>query len=125
MTDLNKSTETEATTENTTTHTTQATQATPDTETTQGRCGWSREQWMQRGKCHGKRRWKMFGVAALIFFLGVMAGKAGNHHHYRHAHMSAQATVMIPGERPKPLSAILDSMQATPEQRAKVADLVY
>lgn len=122
MTDLNKPTETETTTDNTAAN---ANQAAPEAETPRGRCGWSREQWMQHSKCHGKRRWKVIGAAVLIFFLGLMAGKASNHHHYRHGHMGAQATVVIPGEKPKPLSAILDSIQATPEQRAKAADLVY
>lgn len=123
MTDLNKPTEAETT--NTTTAQTDAPETAQSTcDSMKGRCGWSREQWMAH---RGKRRWKVIGGAVLIFFLGLMAGKASNHHHgmYHGAMMGGQATVMIPGEKPKPLSAILDSIQATPEQRAKAADLVY
>ncbi|WP_020559274.1 hypothetical protein [Thiofilum flexile] len=144
MTDLNKPNEKNTTTENTNTSTAQTNtentapnDAQANTEAPQGRCGWGRGgrgPWMGRhhhgncheqGGCHGRRRWKVIGGAVLIFILGLMAGKASNHHHRHYGMMGEQATVVVPGERPKPLSAILDSIQATPEQRAKAADLVY
>ena len=93
------------------------------------RCGgWSREQWKAKcGKGHGKCcRFKVIGAALLIFLLGVMAGKGCAHHqHKHHGAMNTQATVVVRGEKPMPLNAVLDSIQATPEQRAKAADFVY
>ena len=68
----------------------------------------------------------MIAAALLIFLLGVMAGKGCSHHHHKHhGAMNEQATVVVRGEKPLPLTALLDSIQATPEQRAKAADLVY
>jgi hypothetical protein len=131
MTDLNKPTEAETT--NTATQTEATDTTNPSTSETKGRCGWNSEQWMaHRGQCHGKschgkRRFKVIGGALLIFFLGVMAGKGCSHHHEMHhsAMKGSEATVVVRGEKPKPLSVVLDSIQATPEQRAKAADLVY
>ena len=91
-------------------------------------CGWKREHWQAKcGKGQGKCcRLKVIAAALLIFLLGVMAGKGCSHHHHKHhGAMNEQATVVVRGEKPLPLTALLDSIQATPEQRAKAADLVY
>lgn len=123
MTELNQSNE-----NNTNPAEVNKVETTPTTcETLQGSCAWNRKQWKAKcGKGHGKCcRLKVIGGVVLIFLLGVMAGKGCSHHHAHHGAMNEQATVVVRGEKPLPLSAVLDSIQATPEQRAKAADLVY
>ena len=122
MTDLNQTTDNNP----------QATETNVETaantcETGKRCCGWNREQWQAKcGNGHGKCcRFKVIGAVVVIFLLGVMAGKGCSHHHAHHGAMNEQATVIVRGEKPLPLSAVLDSIQATPEQRAKAADLVY